>query len=173
VPVGEGLQGNGGVAGLVVEDIVEAAALQHVVDKGIAAGDHPGFAPDEIGCSGTGDGLGGGAGEGNEAFVDFGCQLCGPGAFPGKIADGPDHVQGSGKGIYIADPDRVAGGEGKDLVLPVLFLIGDDEVGVEGIDDCGMDILCATDPGLAAEPCVRMDTKFGDAYHFGFQAEGK
>jgi len=63
------------------------------------------------------------------------------------------------------------GEESLYLVLAVLFLVSDDQVRAQGMDDIRADILGAADPGLMAEPGLWMDAEFGDAYYFFFQAQ--
>ncbi len=71
----------------------------------------------------------------------------------------------------VADPDGIAGGEGFDLFANDLFLIGDDQIGLEFGDFFRADVFGATYPGLRAKPVGGMDTEFGDADDF--EREGR
>jgi len=71
----------------------------------------------------------------------------------------------------VADPNGVTGGEGFDLFANVLFLIGDDQIGMEFGDFFGANVFGASDPGLRVKPGRGMDAEFGDADDFGVQSQ--
>jgi hypothetical protein len=52
------------------------------------------------------------------------------------------------------------------LFTNVLFLIGDDEIGLEGGYFFGADVFGASYPGLGAKPFLRVDAEFGDTDDF-------
>ena len=155
------------------ESISEAAAADHIVDKGVTSGGHIGVAPDKVGGLRMGSGIigCGRRGKGVEpALYLFGE---GPGlcVAVGEAADGADHVECVGERSYVADPYGVAGGEGLDLLPVVLFPVGEDEVGFECVDRSRMEVLCPADAGFCTKPGGRMDTKFGNADDFVFEAK--
>jgi len=108
----------------------------------------------------------------SEIFLNLvGEGLCLPGAAD-DVTKTADHREGACQVMDIADPYGIAGGEGFDLFTNVLFLIGDDEVWLEGGYFFGADVFGAAYPGLGAKPVIGMDAEFGDADDFGVQPQG-
>jgi hypothetical protein len=88
------------------------------------------------------------------------------------VANGPYHGEGVSQIMDIADPNGVAGGEGFDLFTVVLFLVGDNQIGLEFGDFFRADVFGAAYPGLRAKPVIGVDAEFGDTDDFGLQPQG-
>ncbi len=69
----------------------------------------------------------------------------------------------------IADPDGVLGGQGFDLAAIVLFLVGDDQIGLEGGYLVRIDIFRSAYAGFLAEPGSGVNAEFGDSDDVGVE----
>ena len=184
VATGGGQSGGIGdrIAGLV-DDIDQTAAMEHIVDESAAASGHVreglAGAPDKVGGAGVplpmaialGEGWVNGSERCEITFDLIGqdlCLLC----TADDVTEAADHGEGASQIMDIADPNGVPGGEGFDLFSNVLFLVGDDQIGLEFGDFFGANVFGAADPGLRAKPVIGVDAEFGDTDDFGVQPEG-
>jgi hypothetical protein len=109
----------------------------------------------------------------NELAEITGRHLFSAGFFAGDAIYLPYHLQGVGQHVNVAHPDRIGGGQPFNAFLVVFFLIAQDQIGLELVNQVKIILLGAAHTGYLRHFVGRMDAEFGAADYLRLKLQVK